>query len=193
MMLKGSALMSRVDGRDPDAFAEAAWQTLMRDHGMACGHFSGDECLAGTSPIRGSELCSVVEAMYSYEWLAALTGKDKWCDRLEDAAFNALPAAISPDMWSHQYDQMPNQVQCSWFPEGEKPFGTNGNDANIFGLEPNYGCCTANFNQGWPKLALSALMLDGGGAGNVRHCAGPGQCGHRRQQGGVRNRDQLSL
>ncbi len=158
MMLKGSALMSRVDGKDPDAFAEAAWQTLMRDHGMACGHFSGDECLAGTSPIRGSELCSVVEAMYSYEWLAALTGKDKWCDRLEDAAFNALPAAISPDMWSHQYDQMPNQVQCSWFPEGEKPFGSNGNDANIFGLEPNYGCCTANFNQGWPKLALSALM-----------------------------------
>ena len=27
----------------------------------------------------------------------------------------------------------------------------------MFGLEPNYGCCTANFNQGWPKLALSAF------------------------------------
>lgn len=27
----------------------------------------------------------------------------------------------------------------------------------MFGLEPNFGCCTANFNQGWPKLALSAF------------------------------------
>ncbi len=103
MSLKSMALMSRITGEDPDAFAEKAWQTLMRDHGMPCGHFSGDECFAGTSPIRGSELCSVAEAMYSYEWLAAICGGEKWGDRLECAAFNALPASISPDMWSHQY------------------------------------------------------------------------------------------
>ena len=158
MSLKASALLSRVTGGDPDAFAETAWQTLMRDHGMPCGHFSGDECLAGTSPVRGSELCSVAEAMYSYEWLAAITGKDKWSDRLEAAAFNALPAAISPDMWSHQYDQMTNQAQCARFFEGQIPFGTNGPESHLFGLEPNFGCCTANFNQAWPKFALSALM-----------------------------------
>jgi hypothetical protein len=28
-------------------------------------------------------------------------------------------------------------------------------------LEPNYGCCTANFNQGWPKFAASLFMLSG--------------------------------
>ena len=30
---------------------------------MACHHFSGDECLHGTSPLAGTELCGVVEAM----------------------------------------------------------------------------------------------------------------------------------
>jgi hypothetical protein len=38
------------------------------------------------------------------------------------------------------------------------PWSTNGPYAHTFGLEPNYGCCTANFNQGWPKFALSAFM-----------------------------------
>jgi hypothetical protein len=60
-------------------------------------------------------------------------------------------------MWTHQYDQMSNQIACIKFP-GKPIFRTNGQESHLFGLEPNYGCCTANFNQGWPKLALSAFM-----------------------------------
>ena len=78
-------------------------------------------------------------------------------------AFNALPATISTDMWTHQYDQMTNQVQCSQQPMDHIVFGTNGADCNMFGLEPGFGCCTANFNQGWPKFALSTFMTDGRG------------------------------
>ncbi len=33
------------------------------------GMFSGDECLAGRNPLQGSELCAVVEYMYSLEHL----------------------------------------------------------------------------------------------------------------------------
>lgn len=158
MMIKSSALLSRFTGGDPNEFAKKSMEILLRDHGMACEHFSGDECLSGRSPIHGSECCSVTEAMYSYEWLISITGDPYWAEMLEKAAFNALPATISPDMWTHQYDQMSNQMQCVRFPDGKQPFDTNGEESHLFGLEPNYGCCTANFNQGWPKFAMSTFM-----------------------------------
>ncbi len=158
MMLKSEALMSRLDGRNADEFALQALHFLDEKHGMANGHFTGDECLAGDSPLQGSELCGVVEAMYSYEQLLSISGNAYWAERLEKLAFNALPAAISPDMWSHQYDQQTNQIECSILDKEHVVFGTNGGESHLYGLEPTYGCCTANFGQGWPKLALSAWM-----------------------------------
>lgn len=156
MALKGEAIYSYFTGDPGRGEAEKLYSILRDYHGTACGHFTGDECLAGTSPIRGTELCGVVEAMYSYEWLFAVTGKPLWGELLESLAFNALPAAISEDMWTHQYDQMSNQIACVRFPDAPI-FGTNGNESNRFGLEPNFGCCTANFNQGWPKFAASVI------------------------------------
>lgn len=172
MSLKAGALYSRVDGSDPNRLAELAHGLLMRDHGMASGHFTGDECLSGTSPVQGSECCSVVEAMYSYEWLYSVTGNPKWADCLEQEAYNALPATLTPDMWGHQYDQMTNQVQCTRIPEEYNHFRTNSGESHLFGLEPNYGCCTANFNQGWPKLALATLFrtAEGIAVGAIAPC-----------------------
>ena len=156
MMLKSEALWSIFDDIDPEEFADLALEYLDKKHGMAIGHFCGDENLSGNSPIQGAELCSIVELMYSYEYLFAISGNTKWLDRIEQLAYNSLPAAISPDMWSHQYDQMVNQVAC--FPMSKQPFRTNNNVAHTFGLEPHYGCCTSNFGQGFPKLALTTFM-----------------------------------
>ena len=61
-------------------------------------------------------------------------------------------------MWSHQYDQQVNQVECS--SRSDRTWVDNGPDANIYGLEPNYGCCTSNFSQGWPKFAAHLWMTD---------------------------------
>lgn len=156
MALKSSALMNRSSDKSNVDLAERMFDILTRYHGTAIGHFTGDECLAGNSPIQGTELCGVVEAMYSYEVLFAVTGNTSWLDRLEMLAYNALPAAISPDMWTHQYDQMVNQIACIDFKD--KPiFLTNSGEAHLFGLEPNFGCCTADFSQGWPKFALSTF------------------------------------
>ena len=168
MMLKGNALYYRLSGLATDRVAPARMLALLdRFHGMATGMFTGDECLSGDSPVQGSELCAVVELMYSMEQLLSVTGEAKWGDRLERLAFNALPAAFSPDMWTHQYDQQVNQVACTRQPVSI--FNTNGGDANLFGLEPNYGCCTANLSQGWPKFARSLVMRSGRGLAVVAY------------------------
>lgn len=160
MMLKYEAITCDVLGERYEDKAEKLLTVLREYNGTPVGLFTGDECLAGLSPIHGTELCAVVEQMYSYEWLYAYTGDPKWAERLEVLAFNALPATISDDMWTHQYDQMSNQIACRKFP-GKPLFTTNNGEAHLFGLEPNFGCCTANFNQGWPKLTVSAFMHSG--------------------------------
>ena len=129
---------------------------LDRYHGLPNGMFSCDEHLAGPNPSQGSELCTVVEYMFSLEQSLAILGDPALGDRLERLAFNALPATLTDDMWAHQYNQQPNQVECSLH---AKPWTTDGPESNLFGLEPNFGCCTANFNQGWPKFAASLFML----------------------------------
>ena len=163
MALKQGALWWRLTGEERDGAAPSGMiEVLDRYHGMPTGVFTGDECLAGTSAIQGTELCAVVEYMYSLEWLVRVTGDPAHADRLELITFNALPATFSPNMWSHQYDQQLNQIECS-VKEG-RVWNSNGPDANIFGLEPNFGCCTSNLSQGWPKFAAHLWMRtqDGG-------------------------------
>ncbi len=155
MMLKSPALWGRVTGSGATEL-DKILETLDRYHGMVTGAFTGDECLAGLSPSQGTELCAVAEYMYSLEQALAVTGKPEYADRLESLAYNAYPATFDPLMQTHQYDQQVNQMQCT-VPE-EAVFTTNGTSSNIFGLEPNYGCCTANLSQGWPKFIKSVFM-----------------------------------
>lgn len=168
MMLKQEALYSRITGADPSVWAREALGKLTDAHGTVYGLFSGDECTSGRSPIQGTELCSVVEAMFSFETLMEISGDAEWGDRLEYLAFNALPATMSTDMWTHQYDQMANQIACTYIPREAVHFSTNNGESHLFGLEPHFGCCTANHGQGWPKLARAAFMRrDGGIASTV--------------------------
>ncbi len=157
MMLKSEAVSAQLLGEPYCDLAEQLRTVLDKYNGTVYESFTGDECLSGLSPIQGTELCAIVEQMYSYSHLFAATGDSKWAQRLEVLAFNALPATISEDMWTHQYDQQSNQIACIRFP-GRSVFRTNSEDAHLFGLEPSYGCCTANFGQGWPKFALNAFF-----------------------------------
>ncbi len=147
------SLMSN-DANDRKGFQQML-DALDTYHGLPNGMFSCDEHLAGRNPSQGSELCTVVETMFSLEQSLAILGDASIGDRLELLAFNALPGTFTDDMWAHQYNQEPNQVEVSLH---HSPWTTDGPESNIYGLEPNFGCCTANFHQGWPKFTASLWM-----------------------------------
>lgn len=158
MALKQKALYSLISGEKDKGFAKKFLNKILSLHRVGNGHFSGDECLSGHSPIHGTELCGVAETMFSAETLLEITGDAYWGDVLENLAFNLLPAALTPDMWAHQYDQQVNQIECSAQSNDDVPFNSNNGEAHLFGLEPHYGCCTANHGQGFPKFAERSVM-----------------------------------
>jgi uncharacterized protein len=172
MALKMSGLWWLVTG-DPDdrRAVDHHLVTMDRHHLMPNGVHSGDEHYAGTNPSQGTELCAVVEGMFSVEHLLAIAGDPSLSDRLEKMTFNALPGTFDGDMWAHQYDQQPNQVLCSLRP---RSWTSNGPESNLFGLEPNFGCCTSNFHQGWPKFVASLWMATADG-GLVAAAYGPSE------------------
>lgn len=156
MALKASPIWSLISGNAADRQALVhQLAELDRWHGLPNGIFSADEHFAGRNPSQGTELCTVVETMFSLEVALAVMGNPELGDRLERIAYNCLPGTFTDDMWAHQYNQQSNQVQCSL---NHKPWTTDGPESNLFGLDPNFGCCTANFHQGWPKLTSSLWM-----------------------------------
>lgn len=138
--------------KDYEKIALEGIQEVIRKHGVASGCINGDEHLAGNNPIQGSELCSVVEYMFSLQALIESFGNTEFGDQMERLAYNALPATITEDFMGHQYLQQANQIIVD---DSERPWFNNESDSTIFGLEPNFGCCTANMHQGWPKFVNS--------------------------------------
>jgi uncharacterized protein len=161
--------------------ARRGLDNLMRYHGQPHGAFATDEHLNGTSPTAGCELCAIVELMFTLEEALRLEGDPAYGDQLERIAYNALPAAFTEDMWAHQFDQQVNQVLVSI---AKRRWSNNFDDANLYGLAPNYGCCTANMHQAWPKFVKSlAMAAPGEGVALVAY----GPCAIRaRVAGGAR-------
>jgi DUF1680 family protein len=156
MALKYTTLWSLITGDASDRKSiYRQLEVLDKYHLLPNGLHSGDEHYAGLNPSQGVETCTVVETMFSLAHVVAILGDPALGDRLEKITFNGLPGAFTGDMWAHQYDQQPNQVQCNIRP---RDWTSNGPESNVFGLEPNFGCCTANMHQGWPKFAANLWM-----------------------------------
>ena len=131
--------------------------------GLPTGLWAGDELINYGDPVRGSELCTAVEMMFSLEEMLRITGDPHWADYLERVAYNALPTQANDAYTARQYFQQTNQIECSR--NTMRVFSTPHDDTDqVFGILNGYPCCTTNMHQGWPKFTQNLWYAteDGG-------------------------------
>lgn len=129
---------------------DKAFSDMKGTIGLPTGLWAGDELLRFGEPTMGSELCTAVEAMFSFESMLEITANVQWADRLERVAYNVLPTQANDDYTARQYYQQVNQVEVTkkW-----RNFSTPHDDTDmLYGTLTGYPCCLCNMHQGWPKL-----------------------------------------
>ncbi|KAI0391786.1 duf1680 domain-containing protein [Xylariaceae sp. FL0594] len=137
-------------------------------HKSLAGTIIADEYMTDLNPNRGAELCTSTELMFSLAWIYQYLADNDLADWAELVAFNAFPGQIWADWWSHQYVQQENQPWSRNLTEQPQMWQTVGSYGNVFGLEPEYPCCTVNHPQGYPKfLANSFVTTEDGGIAHV--------------------------
>ena len=143
--IKLGAVKWRASGSSRDlASPSVALAWADRYLGMSDGMFMADEEVGGShTPSRGTETCSVVETMFSLRVAYEAGANVSFFDRLERLAFNALPAALWPDVTANAYHHSSNQVETA---QGQWAYDL-------------FYCCTANVHQGWPKFIAAQVHL----------------------------------
>ena len=96
--------------RDRDAVGIAARRRWIGITGSRTAIFSGDEHYAGRDPSQGTELCAVVEAMFSLEHLICRSSAmRRWATASRRSPTTRCRRTFDGDMWAHQYDQQPTR------------------------------------------------------------------------------------
>lgn len=149
--LKTPAVYAQYKNREANLVAlKGGFNDINTFLGYPHGGFGGDEAIHGNNPTQGTELCTIVEYMFSLEKMLQISGDIDYAEQIERLAFNALPAQTDDEYKSRQYFQQTNQVCIT---KCNRNFDTDHDGTDIlFGLLNGYPCCTANMHQGFPKF-----------------------------------------
>ncbi|KAI8960947.1 hypothetical protein F5Y11DRAFT_367108 [Daldinia sp. FL1419] len=131
---------------------------LAKYHRSLAGTIIADEYISDLNPSRGAELCIAAEVMFSSAYIYQYLGDNDIADWAEQTAFNAFPVSVSADWWSHQYVQQENQPWSRNLSTDDLWWDVD-SYANVFGLEPNYPCCTVNHPQAYPKFLANSFAV----------------------------------
>ena len=125
------------------------------DHGRIDGLPNSDEGARDNRATRGTETCGIVENLLSMEITERVLGEAWIGDYIERIAYNALPAAMTPDGTGHTYYVLQNQVLATL---GHHEFDNDHGDSSAFSAPNGYDCCFSNYHMGWPKFVQTMWM-----------------------------------
>lgn len=159
--LKAPPLMYLVTRAEPhragywNATRADGW--LMKKYGRVDQMLNGTEPLTDLSSTQGTELCAIVERILSCTVALGVLGDAAIGDQLETVAYNALPAALAPDIKGLRYYSLQNQPKCT-----DEGLGFANNGSGVASICPGphsgFGCCRSNFHFGWPKFVQHMWM-----------------------------------
>ena len=170
--LKAPALKWLLGGNAQDRGAYAAtfepngW--VMQKCGRPDAMVNGSEPLTDRSAAGGTELCAIAERIVSCQSVLSTLGDASVADDLEDVAYNALAATVTPDMKGMRYYLLLNQPTCE---DKNLLFANNGADTGAIcpGPHAGFGCCRSNWHVAWPKFVQTMWMRNADGLALVAH------------------------
>ncbi len=135
------------------------FRTLDRFHLLPSGAPSSTESLRGRTSLDAHETCDIADYTWSAGHLLMITGECGFADRIERAAFNALPGAVTKDFRGLQYFSGPNQVVLA--KNSNHTLAATGGKWMCYRPKPGTECCTGEVNRVMPNYAARMWMKRG--------------------------------
>lgn len=129
---------------------------------LPMGVSSGEEYQAGVGSTRNVETCNISASMWTYIWLARITGNSSYLERVEKIFFNAGPAPVGRDFRIMSYYQSANRYSHS--APREEPRNPGPGSYQFTDIGYPVLCCVGNINRVIPFYVMHMWMAtaDGG-------------------------------